>query len=328
MLKNTAYIIDGYNLIFRMFYAVPQFRTRDGDLVNAVFGVTKTMINMLQNPEEKPQYLILALDAGSDTFRRELYSEYKGTRDKMPDELASQIDKILKVFELLKIGMLIKPGFEADDIIGTLATSFNERPDLEQIFILSSDKDLYQFIGAKTKIYDMMKKKVFGIDASHEKFGVSPDRIVDYLAIVGDSSDNIPGVKGLGPKGAAKLINQYGGIEDIYDHIDEIPGSTQAKLIESRENAFLSKKLATIDIEVDMGDVEPEVFDITDTQIFTPELIEFLRENEFNSLIPKDLADVGVSRPESKLTQVTDVSDLESLLMSKSVVISTSGDRD
>lgn len=190
---RNIYLIDGYNLIYRLFYAVPQFTTRAGEPVNAVFGVAKTLLGMHQY--EKPDLLYFVMDYKGKTFREDLFPAYKGTRDRMPDDLKSQEPKILELLARMEIPILEKEGFEADDLIGTLVTNLRKDPN-NQIYILSGDKDLYQFIGGNVMVYDTMKKKVAHREDAIEKFGVPPERVVDYLSITGDTSDNIPGIIG------------------------------------------------------------------------------------------------------------------------------------
>lgn len=191
MQKHTLYIIDFFNLLFRMFYAVPEMRTKDGQSVNAAFGVIRFLLQLLQ--EQASTHLVIACDAGSHTFRTDMYADYKSNRDKMPDDLSSQLDIVWKFLELAEIPREILKGYEADDIIGTLATKYANDPDVEEIVIISSDKDLFQFIDGKTVfVYDGMKKRKYDLEGSREKFGVDPEYIVDFLAIVGDASDCIP----------------------------------------------------------------------------------------------------------------------------------------
>ena len=181
-----------------MFYAVPEFRTRDGRIVNAVFGVAKGLLQILR--EDKPTHMVAAFDVSSDTFRKELYEDYKSNRDKMPDSLADQIESIMEVFRLLDIPQIGIPGQEADDIVGSF-TNHPQIDEFDRVLIISSDKDLFQFIDEKKfRVYDMMKKRIYSRKEAVEKFGVAPEYIVDYLALVGDSSDMIPGVAGIGPK--------------------------------------------------------------------------------------------------------------------------------
>lgn len=173
-----------------MFYAVPPFHTRDGKPVNAIFGYTKALMQIMRMDAE---YVIMTFDSGGKTFRSEADATYKAQRDGMPDDLAAQMDAIFEVTDLLGIPRVAVPGFEADDIIGTLAVK--HRDDMERVLVVSSDKDLFQFIGRHVYVYDAMKDRLYDEEEAVKKFEVHPNQIVDYLALIGDTSDNIPGVK-------------------------------------------------------------------------------------------------------------------------------------
>lgn len=189
-MKKELIIIDGFNLIFRVFYAVPPFHTRDGKPVNALYGYIKALMQIMKMDAE---YIILTFDSGGQTFRHVADANYKAQRDGMPDDLASQLTEIFEVTDLLGIPRIAVPGYEADDIIGTLA--LKHKSDMERVLIVSSDKDLFQFIGGHVYVYDAMKNRLYDEEAAVEKFEIHPHQIVDYLALIGDASDNIPGVK-------------------------------------------------------------------------------------------------------------------------------------
>lgn len=283
---KTIYLIDGYNLIYRLFYAVPPFTTRAGEPVNAVFGMAKTLLGI--HEYERPDELYFIMDSKGKSFREDIYPEYKGTRDRMPDDLRAQESKIFELLSRMGIPVLSKEGYEADDLIGTLVTRL--RADSEsQIYILSGDKDLYQFIGGNVMVYDTMKRKVAGREEAIEKFGVPPERVVDYLSITGDTSDNIPGIPGFGPKKAQTLITEFGTLEDIYKALDlgaaTLTDKTKATLEEHRDTAFLSKKLATIPTDVDF-ELEPNGrYKFSSRHVLTPEVLDFFRTLEFKSLL-------------------------------------------
>jgi len=189
-MRRELIIIDGFNLIFRVFYAVPGMHTKDGKPVNALFGYTRALMKLLQS---EAAYIVIAFDSGGETFRSEVDANYKAHRDGMPSDLMSQMDPIFEVTNLLQIPWMTAPGFEADDIIGTLVKKYEKT--MEKIQIVSSDKDLFQFVGGNTYVYDAMKGMEYGLDEAVKKFEVQPSQIVDYLALVGDASDNIPGVR-------------------------------------------------------------------------------------------------------------------------------------
>ncbi|MDD5377431.1 MAG: 5'-3' exonuclease H3TH domain-containing protein [Candidatus Gracilibacteria bacterium] len=294
-MSKKIYIIDGYNFLYRVFYAIPPFSLKDGTPVNAVFGMAKILLAL--HREDRPDYLIFTLDSRSKA-RMELYPEYKGTRDRMPDNLKIQESIIMEMLRIMGIKHLKVDGYEADDIIGTLVTKLaplssegeglGVRQDNYNIFILSGDKDLYQFIDGNVAIYDTMKHKVYHTAEAREKFSVDPKHIVDYLAICGDSSDNIPGIPGFGPKKAESLINEYGTLEQIYENIEKITGKTRETLETNREIAFVSKQLATIDTAVPLDSFSLREHIFAERTFLTPEVIAFFTQYDFRSLLPKE----------------------------------------
>ncbi|MBC7813243.1 MAG: DNA polymerase I [Burkholderiales bacterium] len=249
--RPMFYIIDGHSLAYRQYFGMPlnSFTTKSGEFTNAVFGFTRTMLDIIQ--KDQPEYFAISFDAGL-SGRDTWYSEYKGTRDKMPSDLASQIERIMQVVEAFNTPMLISEGNEADDVIGTIAMKAVEEG--VDVRIVTGDRDLLQLLGehvtvqlpGKGKGPDAFLSVLWDVAKFREEYELEPEQLVDYKGLVGDTSDNIPGVKGIGDKGATTLLKQYGTLEGIYDHIDEIKGSLQSKLIEGRDSAFLSRKLATI----------------------------------------------------------------------------------
>ena len=282
-MKNTLFIIDAYNLIYRMFYAIPEITTRSGQPVNTIFGVAK-FLKWLS--EENPNaHIIVAADVGK-SFRADIFSEYKWTRERMPDNLRSQIDAVFSLFHAAKIQVLSEEGYEADDIIGSLASEYKN--DDCQIVIISSDKDLCQFVvDDHVHIYDAMKRKFLKEKDVLEKFWVPAYQVRDYLAIVWDSSDNIPGISGFWPKKAEDLLGKYETLEWIYDHLGDLTPKMQLVLIDQKENAFLSQKLATI-----VTHLKVNTHLATDSSLAThmseSAVIDFLKLYEFKSLIPSN----------------------------------------
>lgn len=282
-MKKELIIIDGFNLIFRVFYAVPPFHTRDGKPVNALFGYTKALMQIMKMDAE---YVIMTFDSGGGTFRSEADANYKAHRDGMPDDLATQMDAIFEVTDLLGIPRVAVPGYEADDIIGTLAVK--HRDDMERVLIVSSDKDLFQFIGHHVYVYDAMKDRLYDEEEAVKKFEVHPGQIVDYLALIGDASDNIPGVKGIGPKTAVTLLEKYDSLDNIIAHVDELSPKLQ-DLIGDGKTAKHSQFLAQIKTDVPF-DIDAMNFRRENSEIiYTPALIEFLKRYEFRSLLPGDI---------------------------------------
>jgi len=218
-MSKKIYLIDGNSFIYRMFFALPEFSTSSGKLVNATFGMAKFFTGQLVS--ENPDYLVFIRDAKGDNFRHEMYSEYKATRERMPDNLRDQLDDIDTMIRAMDVEIVERTGFEADDLIGALAEKLGKDKNNE-VYILSGDKDLYALIKDNVYIYDTMKKKIFQREETIEKFGVPPECVRDYLAICGDSSDNIPGISGIGPKKAQVILNEFGTLENFYAAIEEL----------------------------------------------------------------------------------------------------------
>ncbi len=253
-------LIDGSGLIYRSFYAVPPFlKTPDGIQTNAVFGFANILLSLLNT--QKPDYLAVALDKRGPTFRHEEFKEYKATRIKAPQELYDQIPLVKKVISAFAIPMFEVERFEADDILATIAKQLANRKDLE-IFIATGDFDMFQMVGPNTSILYPTKSfreaEIFRADDVEKKYGINPSQIPDYKGIAGDNSDNLPGVKGIGEKGAKDLLHKYGTLENIYNHLHELSPVVRKKLEDSKENAFLSQRLATLNAETPLAfDLQP-----------------------------------------------------------------------
>jgi len=239
---KTLYLVDASSLFFRAFYAIPPLTNSKGFPTNAIYGFLNQLIRLLR--EKNPELIALCLDRKEPSFRKEIYPDYKANRTELPEALAPQLPFIEAVGDLLGIRSFSLLGFEADDLIGTL-TKFAETQDYK-VVIVSGDKDFAQLVDDKVCIYDTMKEFTYGPKEVLEKWGVHPHQFIDYLSLTGDSSDHIPGVAGIGPKGAAKLIHEFGDLDQIYQKIDQVKGATQNKLLQSKDNAYLSKRLVEI----------------------------------------------------------------------------------
>jgi DNA polymerase-1 len=242
---KSLYIIDGSSYIFRAYFGIRQFlSTSTGFPTNALYG----FINMLQKvvKDEKPDYLCVAFDSKEKTFRHDIYPEYKANRDAPPEDLVKQFPFFEPLVAAYNIASVRVPGFEADDIIGTLALKGAKAG--YHVVIVSGDKDMMQLVSPEVQMLDTMKNKWFGIKEVEEKFGVLPEKVIEVMGLMGDSSDHIPGVKGVGPKTAMELIQKYGSIDELYKCIDEIEKKKlKEKLVQDKELALLSRKLVTID---------------------------------------------------------------------------------
>ncbi|HIP15239.1 MAG TPA: DNA polymerase I [Sulfurimonas autotrophica] len=249
-MSKTVTIIDTFGFFFRSFYALPQhLRTKDGFPTGLLTGFTN-FIATLQK-EHDSDYIIFAIDSKGDTFRNEIDINYKANRSAPPPELVEQLPVAIEWINKMGYKTLGKSAFEADDIIATVVKCAKEKG--YKVRIVSHDKDLCQLIDDDNVVLvDAIKRKYINEKNCYEKYGVTPKQFIDYQSILGDSADNIPGVKGIGKVGAKKLLQEYGSLDNIYVHIDEIKGATQKKLLESKEQAYMSKELVTL---------HPDVFD-------------------------------------------------------------------
>lgn len=274
-------IIDGNSLVNRAFYALPLLTNQNGEYSNAVYGFANILIKFIT--EHKPTHIAVAFDHAKKTFRNDIYAEYKGTRKGMPEELRSQMPILKDMLSTMNIKIYEQNGIEADDIIGTIAKS----TDVETI-ILSGDRDVLQLIDSSTCVW-ITKKGITEVlevnqDNMQEEFGYLPYQVVEMKSIMGDSSDNIPGVVGIGEVGAKNLISKYGTLDGIYDHIDDISGKLKEKLINGKEMAYLSHTLATIktDCNIDFH-LEDCDYDFP----FNENVLRLFEKYEFKSLIKR-----------------------------------------
>ena len=282
----TKYVlVDGNNLLYRSYFATAYsgslMKNSKGFPTNALYGFINMICKIID--EEKPEYMMIAFDKGK-TFRHEKYQTYKGTRSETPSDLISQFPLSRKVCEALGVKPLEIDNYEADDIIGTFAKKIEEIG--EDALIISSDKDLLQLISDKVKVkllkthdYIMMDKEEF-----KKTYGLDPIKMIDLKSLMGDASDNIPGVKGIGEKTAIKLLQEYNSLENLYNNIESVKGSVKNKLIEDKDNAFMSYDLATIYREVP---IDTNLETIKKHDINTSEYINILKELEFFSLLKK-----------------------------------------
>lgn len=282
MNEKSLYIIDGNYIIYRSHYALINLKNSSGMNTGAVFGFCKTLFKVIK--DKNPDYLVIAFDSKEKTFRDHIYADYKVNRPPMPDEIIQQIPIILEILDKLNLCYIIKPGFEADDIIGSIAYIAEKSSIPIKSFIITKDKDMIQLMDDNTNIlYCDQDWEIIDNDWVISKFGIMPHKIIDYLSIVGDASDNVPGIKGIGPKGAQKLLNDFQSIEDIYDHIDDIKDKKlKEKLLNNKDNALLSKKLITIDKNIDL---QLEIKDFEPGNTEYQNILPILEDLEFFSLM-------------------------------------------
>ncbi len=215
---RQLFLIDGSAYIFRAFFAIPPLTNAGGLPTNAIFGFTNILLKFLK--QYRPEYVAVALDAGRLTFRNEMYADYKGNRPEAPADLIPQFPYFRKVLDALNLPLLELPGYEADDIIATLCERLANQGC--ELVVVSSDKDLMQLVTDGIKLLDSAKDRWIGTDEIREKFGVTPEQITQVMGLMGDASDNIPGVKGIGEKTASALIQQFQSLENLFDHLDDM----------------------------------------------------------------------------------------------------------
>ncbi len=293
--KDHFYLIDGSGYIFRAYYALPPLsRKSDGLPTGAVSGFCSMLFKLLEDSKsnqnlQKPTHFAVIFDSARKTFRNEIYSDYKANRAEAPDDLAPQFEYIRKsvlAFNLPSVELL---NYEADDLIATYAEKILKKG--AKVTIVSSDKDLMQLYKKNVRIYDPMKNKFISEDDILKKFGVNSNKVIDVQALAGDSSDNVPGVPGIGVKTAAELINKYGNLEKLLQSAHEIKQNKRREtLIENKEKALISKKLVTLknDAPVNKNLEEFKLKDIDKDKLYN-----FLREMEFNRLLSSAISAYG-----------------------------------
>ncbi len=240
-------VIDGNAIFHRAFHSLPLFRTKNGEYTNAVYGFLKMFIEIVKR--EKPEYLAVAFDRAAPTFRHQEYTEYKANRSAPPEELYPQLPRLKEALQVFNVPVFELDGYEADDIIGTIASKAEEDPEIHTI-ILTGDRDALQLVTPKTHVVAPLKGVSEVIEYTpetvKERTGLRPDQIVDYKSLKGDPSDNIKGVPGIGEKTAVELLQKYDHLENIYNHLDELTPGQQKKLEEGKDDSVMSKRLATI----------------------------------------------------------------------------------
>ena len=291
------YLIDGSGYIFRAYYALPPLtRKSDGLPVGAVSGFCNMLFKLLEDSKssenlEKPTHFAVIFDSARKNFRNEIYSDYKGNRSDAPDDLIPQFDYIRKsvlAFNLPSIEML---NYEADDLIATYVEQILDEG--AKVTIVSSDKDLMQLFKKKVRIYDPMKNKFISNDDVINKFGVGPDKVIDVQSLAGDSTDNVPGVPGIGVKTAAELIKEYGNLENLLKNANKIKQNKRREtLLENKDKALVSKKLVTLKNDVPVKD---KLTDFVLKKVDVDKLYNFLREMEFNRLLSSAISTYGQS---------------------------------
>ena len=289
------YLIDGSGYIFRAYYALPPLtRKSDGLPTGAVSGFCSMLFKLLEDSKskenkQKPTHFAVIFDSARKTFRNEIYSDYKANRSEAPDDLAPQFEYIRKSVLAFNLPSVDLVNYEADDLIATYVDQILKKG--AKVTIVSSDKDLMQLFKKDVRIFDPMKNKFISEDDVKNKFGVDPSKVIDVQALAGDSSDNVPGVPGIGVKTAAELINRYGNLETLLNSANEIKQNKRREtLIENKDKAVISKKLVTLkhDAPVDRNLAEFKLQEIDKDKLY-----KFLREMEFNRLLSSAISAYG-----------------------------------
>jgi len=279
---RNFFIIDGHSQLYQAYYAISGLTTPSGQPINAVYGFTRMLRKILK--EDRPCYMAIAFDSKGPTFRHKEYEKYKEHRKPTPDDLITQIPLIFDVINAYNIPLFAIQGFEADDIIGTISTKVSK--ENIECTIITTDKDMDQLVDKYIKIFNPRKKQIRDIDRIRKEMGIEPKSFIDVLALSGDSSDNIPGVPGIGIKTALDLIREWKTLENVLSNTDKIKGKKrQENLVQFAESARLSMRLATIDIEV------PLDFSIEECRLTVfnnTKLNELFTEYGFNSFLAEN----------------------------------------
>jgi DNA polymerase-1 len=302
--KSTLVLIDGHALAYRAFFGMPAtFSTSEGEPTQAVYGFANMILAVWK--EYEPDYFIVTFDRG-DTFRHEMYADYKATREKMPDDLRSQIERIEQLVKAFNMPVFTKENYEADDLLGTLARQAADR-EIEAL-IVTGDRDAFQLVAPNVKVIISGRKfadrELYDETRITKRYGVTPKQLIELKGLVGDSSDNIPGVKGIGEKGGAKLIQQFDTLEGVYANLDQIAKGTRSKLETGRDKAFLSRDLGRIVTDVPGVELNVEAGKTMDFDLV--EVANLFVELEFNTIFnripgaPPDQAPAEIATIEPK----------------------------
>ena len=288
MIEKTLVLVDGSSYLFRAYHALPLLTNSKGDYTNAILGVTNMLKKLVDTYPDA--YLGVVFDAPGKTFRNDMYPEYKANRTKMPDELRVQIKPLHELIKAMGLPLVMESGVEADDVIGTLAQQAQELG--MQVIISTGDKDIAQLVSEKISLINTMNNQWLDQAGVQEKFGVPPERIIDYLALMGDTSDNIPGVPKVGPKTAAKWLNEYGSLDELIARADEVKGKVGESLREHLEAIPLSKDLVTIRCDVPLDEAPGDLSRTPADIILLREMLSHFEFNSWLKQLSKGSADV------------------------------------
>lgn len=285
--QKRLVLIDAFSILHRAYHALPYLTSKDGRTINAVYGFITMLLKIFE--DLKPDYLAVAFDVDAPTKRQEEFIGYQAQRPKMDDELALQVEILKNFLQIVKIPSYEKAGYEADDIIGTIAKQLSQKSKIETV-IVTGDRDLLQLVDEYTSIYAPIKgltnAKLYDEKQVLEEYRLRPNQWVDYKALRGDPSDNYAGVHGIGPKTAMELLEKYQTLENIYSHLDEIAGKTAEQLKEGRKSGFLAKRLAQIVCDVDF-DFDFNLVDASVDSFNWQTGIEYLKKLGFKTVVKR-----------------------------------------
>ena len=320
--KKHIYLIDGSGYIFRAYYALPPLtRKSDGLPVGAVSGFCNMLYKFLEDSRaldkaDRPTHLAVIFDSARKNFRNEIYKDYKANRQDTPEDLIPQFEYIRKAVAAFNIPSIELLNYEADDLIATYKDQANKKNI--KVTIISSDKDLMQLVDDNTFMFDAMKEKYIGKEEVKEKFGVYPDKVIDVQSLAGDSSDNIPGVPGIGVKTAAELVNEFGSLENLLANIDKIKQPKRKQtLLDNKSKALISKQLVTLKKDVP---IKNQIDEFVLKEIDLKKILEFLKEMEFSRLSNRLEADYGKFQAKSKSKKEDKIDEVETIKISNPAV--------
>lgn len=314
MNKETLYIIDGSAVAYRSYYAMIRagLRRSDGFPTGATYAFVNSILKLME--EQTPDYIAMVFDASEKSFRHEIYPEYKATREAMPEDLVKQLPYIQKITKALNMEVIVEPGYEADDVLGTLAQKGKEK-GLE-VYMVTGDKDLMQILDENVYMYKPGRGKkddeIITQESLQEKWSIKPEQVPDFLALMGDASDNIPGVKGIGEKRASKILSKFKSVEDIYRNFDKLENKRFSNYLEKgEEEAKFSKKLTEIKTNLAL---DVEINDLKHNQIDKNELVKICKEMEFSSLVQEFQEDQEKIREKKDYTCIDTENELDKLV--------------
>lgn len=304
----NLYLIDGNSYVYRAFYAIKGLMNSKGFPTGAIYGFTNTLLKIIK--EKKPDAVVVSFDSPALTERHKIFRDYKAQRPETPDELVQQLPYIREMIGAFNIPIFEVPGYEADDLIGTIAKKASEKG--VNVFIVTADKDMLQLVDEKIKIYDPVKDRVLDREYVIEKFGVGPERVTEFMALTGDAVDNIPGIKGIGEKTARELLSTFGSLEELLQHPEKIKKERlRAMVSENKDIALLSRKLATIDIAAPI-DIDIKEFGLKEPDWL--KLLSLYKEFEFTSLMKQIPAAVSPERDYETVLSVDKLKNIASFI--------------